>query len=197
MKSIVSRSILTVLFVIASVIGFAVFRFYYNVSTEFPFTQEFILVLLGVISTVLITAILLIQQSKLDLRKEEKVLLVNQKNTIYMGIIEEVSMIADNRDFEPKSISRLKILNHKLSIVGSILVVRNFNKTLDLLLEGLEKKCMTEPQAEELMHSIAELTFYMRADLLGENLEEIDGVMGDIISNSKDIEQVEDRGNQP
>lgn len=185
---------LTLLFILACLIGFATFRFYYNVSVNFPFTQEFILVLLGVISTVLITAILLIQQSKLDLRKEEKVILLGQKNAIYMGIIETITRITDGRRFDREKISHLKVLNHKLSLIGSVEVVINFNRSLDLLIESFSDEKMSDNQAEEIMHSIAELTFHMRGDLIGYDAELATVVREGIISNSKDVEIVEDKG---
>ncbi|MBD63720.1 MAG: hypothetical protein CME62_00810 [Halobacteriovoraceae bacterium] len=192
-KTIIPKVFLILLFLICCLVGYMTFRYYYNVSGQFPFTQEFILVLVGVISTVLVTAILLIQQSNLDLRKEEKVILLAQKKTIYMSIIEKVAKMVDKRVIDKRGISEIRIINHKLSMFGSIPVVDNFNNILDLMLDSLRNGVLSEEQAEEIMHSIARLTFDMRVDLLGE----IEGgdtseVLDSIISNSIDIEQADD-----
>ncbi|WP_428545856.1 hypothetical protein [Profundibacter sp.] len=69
------------LYIVAMVAGYFAFRLLYGVGDSFPFSQELLLVFLGAIATILITALLLNQQTELELRKEGQVLLLDQKST--------------------------------------------------------------------------------------------------------------------
>lgn len=54
-----SRMAQMLVFILTMVIGYSSFRYYYKISDEFPFSQELLLVFLGAIATVPITALLL------------------------------------------------------------------------------------------------------------------------------------------
>ncbi|HHJ49824.1 MAG TPA: hypothetical protein ENJ88_02850, partial [Phaeodactylibacter sp.] len=55
------------------VAGYVFLRLAYGVTDEFPFTQEIVLIVLGTIATIIITAALLNRQTELELRKEQQV----------------------------------------------------------------------------------------------------------------------------
>lgn len=172
-------------------VGYLVFRRIYQ-ETSAPLAQEILLMFLGSIVTVLVTAMLLNRQTELELQKEGRVLLLQQKNEIYLQVIEHIAAMARHRALDEVLVQRLRVLNHKLAVVGSAEVVQAFNEVLDRLLAGLPDD-LSDEEAEEIMHTVARVTLVMRRDLLGE--EDV-GVPVDItaavLSNSRDVEEIDD-----
>lgn len=148
--------------------GYTVFRWLYFAGEAIPFAQEMILVFLGAVATIYITAVLLNRQTELELRKEGRVLLFDLKNTIYMAIIEKTSEIVEKERFDAMLIDDLRVLNHKLGVIGSVHVVETFHEVLTMLLQGLEDSGLSQADVNQIMRSVAELTYAMRNDLLGE-----------------------------
>jgi hypothetical protein len=52
------------------VAGYAYLRYAYRVADRTPFTQEIVLIILGTVATVFITALLLNQQTAVEIEKE-------------------------------------------------------------------------------------------------------------------------------
>ncbi|MFA8386306.1 MAG: hypothetical protein ACEPO2_11825 [Pelagibaca sp.] len=175
------------------VVGYGVFRFLFYSGEGAIFAQESILVLLGAVVTIFVTATLLNRQTELELRKEGSVLLIEQKNAVYMGAIETVADIVEGRSYDEELVDALRVLNHKLAVVGSSTVIAAFHKVLDALLGGLRDGELGEHAAEEVMHAIAEVTVAMRADMLAEIGGEIDeNTRRAILSNSHRMERIDD-----
>lgn len=175
------------------IIGYAAFRFLFYAGEGAVFAQESILVLLGAVATIFITATLLNRQTELELRKEGSVLLLEQKNTVYMAAIETVADIVEGRHYDDELVDTLRVLNHKLAVVGSGEVITAFHKVLDKLLAGLSGGTLGEQAAEDVMHAIAEVTVAMRADMLSGIGDEIDAnVREAILSNSRGMERIDD-----
>lgn len=175
------------------IVGYAAFRFLFYAGDGAVFAQESILVLLGATATIFITALLLNRQTELELRKEGSVLLLTQKNAIYMAAIETVADIVERRRYDDDLIDALRVLNHKLAVVGSGGVIEAFHVVLQKLLAGLSAGVLTEKAAEEVMHAIAEVTVAMRIDMLSEIGGEIDEtVRRTILSNSRGMERIDD-----
>ena len=88
-----------------------VFRSMYLAEDILPFAQEMTLIFLGAVVTIILTAALLNRQTDLELRKEGRVIILQQQCDIYMACIEKVAeivetarhdakLIDDNSDFE-------------------------------------------------------------------------------------------------
>ena len=175
------------------IIGYAAFRYLFYAGEGAVFAQESILVLLGAVATIFITATLLNRQTELELRKEGSVLLLEQKSRIYMAAIETVADIVEGRHYDDELVDALRVLNHKLAVVGSGEVITAFHKVIEKLLAGLSEGLLGEEAAESVMHAIAEVTVAMRSDMLSEIGSEIDaGVREAILSNSRGIERIDD-----
>lgn len=175
------------------VVGYGVFRYLFYAGEGAVFAQEAILVLSGAVTTIFITATLLNRQTELELRKEGSVLLLEQKHTIYMGAIETVADIVEGRRYDDELVDALRVLNHKLAVVGSGEVIAAFHLVLERLLAGLSAGELGEKAAEEVMHAIAEVTVAMRSDMLSEIGGEIDEeVRKAILSNSRGMERIDD-----
>jgi peptidoglycan/LPS O-acetylase OafA/YrhL len=75
-----------------------------------PFAQEMTLVFLGGVVTIALTAALLNRQTELELRKEGRVIILQQQCAIYMACIEKVAKIVENIRHDAVLIDDLRVL---------------------------------------------------------------------------------------
>ncbi|MFC6688009.1 hypothetical protein ACFQBU_09555 [Jhaorihella thermophila] len=177
------------LLVACIVAGYLGFRYFYQVSGDFPFSQELLLVFIGAVATVLITALLLNRQTELELRKEGQVLLLDQKSAVYSALIEHLGAIVESGTLERDELARLRVLNHKIAMFGSAEVISRFSEVLGRLDAAVADQSMTDAERNRIMQSVAVLTYYMRADLLGRiEGEDQAAVLAAIKSNNADLE---------
>lgn len=185
-----TRMVLQALLLAALIVGYLVFRYFYGISADYPFSQELLLVFIGAIATVLITALLLNQQTELELRKEGQVLLLDQKSAVYTRVIEHVGQTIENARLEPAELAELQVLNHRLAMIGSAEVIARFNDVLDRLDVAAGQSSISGEQQDAIMRSVAVLTYYMRRDLLGRIAGEDEAaVLRDIVANNADLER--------
>lgn len=71
------------------------FRSMYLAEDILPFAQEMTLIFLGAVVTIILTAALLNRQTDLELRKEGRVIILQQQCDIYMACIEKVAEIVE------------------------------------------------------------------------------------------------------
>jgi hypothetical protein len=188
-KMIENRQVILFLYIVAMVAGYFAFRLLYGVSDSFPFSQELLLVFLGAIATILITALLLNQQTELELRKEGQVLLLDQKSTTYMALIDHIGEIVEKGRLDPDGVAELRVLNHKLAMIGSADVIGQFSDVLRRLDTATEDQAISDAEQAQIMQSVAVLTYHMRRDLLGRIEGEDDQqVLQKIVANSNDLE---------
>ena len=95
------------------------FRSMYLAEDILPFAQEMTLIFLGAVVTIILTAALLNRQTDLELRKEGRVIILQQQCDIYMACIEKVAEIVETARHDAKLIDELRVLNHKLAVVAS------------------------------------------------------------------------------
>ncbi len=177
----------------ALVLGYALYHQLYVGASSFPFVQETILVFLGAVATIFLTAMLLNRQTELELSKEARVHLFDQKNSVYMSAIEKVAEIAEQRDPDPALIDELRVIGHKLAVIASPEVIKSFQSVLDKLMRGLRDGNLTNADAEEVMHAVAELTIGMRCDMLDEIGSAEKGAAQELIRrNSRQMERLDD-----
>ncbi len=184
-----NRALLLILLLLTIAGGYLGFRFFYQVSADFPFSQEILLVFIGAVATVLITALLLSQQTELELRKEGQVLLLDRKSTIYSALIEHIGEIVEKGQMNDTQLRELKILNHKLAMIGGAEVIRQFSQVLARLDQAVSDGTIGGPEQDLIMKSVAVLTYHMRADLLGRIAsKKDDAVLRDILANSGNLQ---------
>ena len=133
------------------------FRAMYRVDPSLPFAQEVTLVFLGAVVTIALTAALLNRQTEHELRKEGRVIILQQQCDIYMSCIEKVAEIVENAKHDAGLIDDLRVLNHKLAVVASEEVVIRFEVVLDALLSGFADDALSEADGEKVMQSVADL----------------------------------------
>ncbi len=88
-----SSSKYLIIAIVTFIVGYIFLRQAYFSTSEIPFAQEIILLVLGTIATIAITAALLNKQSEIELEKEQRVKIFDLKSDTYFGLI----------DFIPKS----------------------------------------------------------------------------------------------
>ena len=117
-----------------------VFRSMYLAEDILPFAQEMTLIFLGAVVTIILTAALLNRQTDLELRKEGRVIILQQQCDIYMACIEKVAEIVETARHDAKLIDELRVLSHKLAVVASAGVVSSFEQVLESLVIGQQWK---------------------------------------------------------
>lgn len=188
-KLLENRTVLILLILLTSAASYLTFRYLYGVAGDFPFTQEILLVFIGAVATVLITAVLLNQQTELELRKEGQVLLLDQKSATYSALIEHIGEIVEKGRMDAAELAELKVLNHKLAMIASADVIHQFREVLRRLDEAVADDAISGSEQARIMRAVARLTYFMRHDLLGRIEGEDDReVLSDILANTDDLE---------
>lgn len=142
------------------------FRSMYLAEDTLPFAQEMTLIFLGAVVTIILTAALLNRQTDLELRKEGRVIILQQQCDIYMACIEKVAEIVETARHDAKLIDELRVLNHKLAVVASAGVVSSFEQVLESLQSGFADGTLSDGDGERVMNAVADLTIAMRSDVL-------------------------------
>ncbi len=122
-------------------------------------------------------------------------MLFDQKHQIYMDTVEKVAEIVERRVFDRKIFDDLRVLNHKVAMIGSVSVIETFYKVLQKMQVGFQDGNIQEQEAETIMHLLAEVTYEMRKDLLQEISDQDDDRIFDaILENSHGVEKIENAG---
>ncbi|GIX30691.1 MAG: hypothetical protein KatS3mg124_1163 [Porticoccaceae bacterium] len=183
---------------LAAGLGYLFFRAIYFAGEPAPFAQEMVLVFLGAVATIYLTAVLLNRQTELELRKEGRVIVLERKSEIYMACIEKVAKIVEVEHHEPHLIDELRVLNHKLAVVGSEHVVEAFEEVLGRLQAGFADGRLSGREGERVMAALADLTAAMREDILAEvGLGETAATLSAIRRNAARMEALDDLGEAP
>jgi len=153
---------------VTSIGGYLYFREAYYVSEPAVFSQEVILILIGSIITVFITAMLLNKQTEVEIHKEERIRYLELKSSIYMQLIDHIEDIILSGETTEDDLTRLKFLNHKLSLVASPEVLVQFEDFVEAFMQASRDTDIDRSEAEEIMRHLALLTIRIRHDLLGD-----------------------------
>ena len=191
MKILTRSPLLSLILLLATIAsGYLGFRYFYGISGDYPFSQELLLVFIGAVVTVLITALLLNQQTELELRKEGQVLLLDQKSLTYTALIEHIGEIVEKGAMTGEQLAELRVLNHKLAMIGGAEVIGQFRQVLGQLDKAVRDQTIAPDEQDQIMAAVAVLTWHMRADLLGQiHSADEDPILKDIIANNAGLEQ--------
>ena len=84
-----------ILSLITLIAGYAYIRYAYHATDSFPFTQEIVIIILGTLTTIFITALLLNKQTAVEIEKEQNIRYIELKTAIYqqlLNLLEEMSL---------------------------------------------------------------------------------------------------------
>ncbi|MBY0137853.1 hypothetical protein H7K23_17580 [Paracoccus yeei] len=169
-----------------------VFRSMYLAEDILPFAQEMTLIFLGAVVTIILTAALLNRQTDLELRKEGRVIILQQQCDIYMACIEKVAEIVETARHDAKLIDELRVLSHKLAVVASAGVVSSFEQVLESLQSGFADGTLSDGDGEGVMNAVADLTIAMRSDVLHAAAFPSQNTERAVRLNSRRMEQLDD-----
>jgi len=149
--------------------GYFFLRLAYHMADKMPFTQEILLIVLGTIATILITAILLNKQTSVELEKEQSVKFIELKTETYQNLIDTIEEIMLLDEVEESQLTKLRFHTHRLAIFASPPVLKEYRNFLNVFNEKVAKdKMVSMEDADMVSNALAKLTIYIRSDLVGE-----------------------------
>ncbi len=160
-----SYLILTFLTLVA---GYFYLRYAYKVTDSTPFTQEIVLIILGTVATIFITALLLNQQTAVEIEKEQNIKFLDLKTNTYERLLDLLEELSIKEELVSHDITKLKFVTHRLSIFSSPDVLNEYNIFLELI-SDITKDGTLNNDKEELSKALSKLTIQIRFDLLNEN----------------------------
>ena len=154
--------------------GYFFLRLAYHMTDRMPFTQEIILVILGTLATILITAMLLNKQTVVELEKEQSIKFVELKTQTYEHLIDTIEQIVQQKTVGEADRTRLRFHTHRLAIFAAPPVLEEYRHFLDVFNKETADGKVSVEDANQLSEALARLTVRIRADLVGE----LDGQSG-------------------
>ncbi len=150
------------------VAGYAYLRYAYHVTDHFPFTQEIVLIILGTLTTIFITALLLNKQTEVEIEKEQNIRYLDLKMTTYQALLDLLEEMAICEKFSERELIRLQFITHKLAVIASPEVIEEYQSFLDVI-QTISADKSFNGDLMALSESIGTLTLYIRKDILGDN----------------------------
>ncbi len=158
------------LFILTAVIilgSYLLLRYQYRVAEEFPFAQEVVLIVMGTLMTILITAMLLNKQTEVELTKELNLRYIDLKSEQYFTIINKIELIISKASLTEQDRLVLEFFSHRLAIVASIPVLTEFSHFISSLSKSITDDELSQRESDDISRALAKLTVSMRADLIG------------------------------
>ncbi len=147
--------------------GYAYLRYAYKVTDSTPFTQEIVLIILGTLATIFITALLLNKQTAVEIEKEQNIKFLDLKAGTYERLLDQLEEMSLVNHFGDSEITKLQFITHRLAIFSSPNVLEEYNNFLKVI-DRLSRDGNLSQDMEELSEAIGKLTVQIRYDLLNE-----------------------------
>ena len=163
-----SHLFLLLLNVLVFVAGYLFIRIAYNFSDSMPFAQEIVLIVLGTLATILITAMLLNKQTSVELEKEQSVKFIELKTETYQRLIDTIEEIVSQQHVTEEMLNKLRFNSHRLAIFASPEVLEEYEHFLTIFNQETEDHHVSMDDADKISEALARLTVYIRFDLIGE-----------------------------
>jgi hypothetical protein len=154
---------------ITIVIGYFYLRYAYKVTDSMPFTQEIVLIILGTITTVFITSLLLNKQTEVEIEKEQNIRFLELKTKTYEKLLDLMEAMSIQENFSESSITKLQFITHRLAIFASPDVLKEYNHFLNVVSKISEDGSFNDEDNHKLSEALGQLTIQIRFDLLNEN----------------------------
>jgi len=148
------------------IVGYLFLRFAYSSTYNIPFVQEIVLVVLGTIATIAITAALLSKQSEIEIEKEQRVKIFNLKSNLYFELIGFIEKIILKGKIEKPDLIGLEFLTHKISTIANPEVLKEYSNFINIIKETAIDSEITSLESDELSSGLANLCGKIRYDLI-------------------------------
>ncbi len=146
--------------------GYFYLRFAYQSTGDVPFAQEIVLIILGTIVTISITAALLNKQSEVELEKEQRVKIFDRKSDLYFELINFIESVIRKSEIKDEDIITLEFLTHKISIIANPEVLSEYSNFIQIFKKTSLDHKINKLESDELSYSLATLCGKIRYDLL-------------------------------
>ncbi len=167
-EALITKKLLLMLLTAVTVVGgYAFLRYAYGVTDSMPFTQEIVLIILGTVATVLITALLLNQQTAVEIEKEQSIKFIELKTKTYEDLIDRIEEMSLVEQIDSRDLIRLRFIMHRLAIFSSPEVLNEFHNFLRVLTDCVANGTIQD-NSTEISMALANLTIQIRKDLIGE-----------------------------
>ncbi|RMF14278.1 MAG: hypothetical protein D6758_11775 [Gammaproteobacteria bacterium] len=161
------RQLLYLAFTLLTMVaGYLYLRYAYRVTDEMPFAQEVVLIVLGTIITVLITALLLNKQTAVEIEKEQNIKFLDLKARTYEHLLNLLEGMSQLETFTQRQLTDLKFMTHRLAIVSSPEVLEEYQRFLKVVSEISADMSFADDQ-HPLHSALSRLSLTLRADLIG------------------------------
>ncbi len=147
------------------VAGYFFLRYAYKVTDSTPFTQEIVLIILGTVATIFITALLLNKQTSVEIEKEQNIKFLDLKTTTYeklFDILEDMSIV---KNFDRSSLINLQFITHRLAIIASPDVLEEYHAFLNVI-QKVSADNSFRGDSEQIHKALGLLTVKIRQDLI-------------------------------
>jgi hypothetical protein len=146
--------------------GYLFLRLAYIKTIDIPFIQEIVLIILGTIATIAITAALLNKQSEIELEKEQRVKIFELKSDLYFELIDFIEKVITKGEINKSDMIVLEFLAHKISTIASPEVLFEYSNFLNIIKSTSEDDEITALESDELSAGLAKLCGKIRYDLI-------------------------------
>ncbi len=160
--------------------GYFFIRYAYVETNPDPFAQEFVLIVLGSIATILITAALLSKQTEVEIDKEQRLKFFNLKTDLYFELINFIEQIIREKEINKEDLITLEFLTHKISIVASPEVLKEYSHFVQTIKETSTDEMITITESNKVLDQLALLCGKIRYDLIRDeegSVEEIQKII--------------------
>jgi phosphoenolpyruvate carboxylase len=153
------------------IIGYIYLRFAYASTEDIPFVQEIVLVVLGTIVTIAITAALLNKQSEVEIEKEQRVKIFDLKSNLYFDLIEFIESILKKSEITEKDLITLEFLTHKISVIANLDVLKAYSDFTRVFKETTLDSKINALESDAISSELARLCGAIRYDLINKEDE--------------------------
>ena len=168
--------------IVTFIVGYLFLRYAYHHSGD-GYEQEIVLIVLGTIATMAVTASLIIKQSEVELQKEQRVKIFNLKSELYIDLINFIEKIITKGTINSKDLIALEFLTHKISIIASPDVLKEYSNLIETIKKVAADEKITGLEGDELSLQLAKLCGKIRYDLVQQDTHAKQEVEGLIESN--------------
>ncbi|HFA51726.1 MAG TPA: hypothetical protein ENJ95_22145 [Bacteroidetes bacterium] len=151
------------------VTGYLFLRSAYFKTEDIPFAQEIVLIVLGTIATIAITAALLSKQSEVEIDKEQRVKIFELKSNLYFELIDFLEKIILKSTINEKDLVKLEFLTHKISIIASSEVLSEYSNLLKAIKTSAMDNKINSYESDIWSQKLSVLCAEIRCDLVPEN----------------------------
>ncbi len=147
-------------------VGYLFLKLAYHWVQDIPFVQEIVLIVLGTIATIAITAALLNKQSEIELEKEQRVKIFDLKSSLYFDLIDLIEKIISKGEISQKDLLSLEFLTHKISTIAHTDVLKEYANFLSIIKTSSLDTVISPLESDELSQALARLCGTIRYDLI-------------------------------